>query len=131
MNCKKDNKELKKALRFLDNYSNTNKKISDFSCISGCRIGRMKADQNFREVDYSKFAAMYGTSEIPTVPVTKISNGGAVYFADCPYCGTTKILSTELNSGRVLCEKPGCFKIFNIVMSEENENGTSKRDGNR
>jgi hypothetical protein len=55
--------------------------------------------------------------EIPkklTAKIQKISCGGSAYFADCPYCGKTKILGNELNTMSALCDKGGCHRFFNL-----------------
>lgn len=47
-----------------------------------------------------------------TVKIEKTSGGGSFYSADCPYCGATKILSSELNSLRAVCNR--CYQVFNL-----------------
>jgi len=52
------------------------------------------------------------TARIPTV---KIFNGGGYYSATCPNpkCRKTKILSSELNTMSVVCNK--CYTAFKLV----------------
>lgn len=54
-------------------------------------------------------------AKILTAQIRKVSCGGTAYSADCPYCGKTKILGSELNTMSALCEG-GCYGNFNLEM---------------
>ena len=45
-------------------------------------------------------------------PVVKIINHKGFYSADCPQCGETKILSSELNSLSAVCDR--CYCPFDL-----------------
>ena len=46
------------------------------------------------------------------IPVIKIKNHKGFYSTDCPNCGKTKILGSELNSLFAVCNK--CYRSFNL-----------------
>ena len=45
-------------------------------------------------------------------PIVKIEHYPGFYSADCPNCGKTKILSSELNSLSAVCDK--CYCPFDL-----------------
>lgn len=48
--------------------------------------------------------------KLRTAKIEKTSCGSSFYSTDCPYCGKIKILSSELNSLRAVCNC--CYKTF-------------------
>lgn len=50
--------------------------------------------------------------EKPIVKITKTTGSGSSYSADCPKCGKTKILGSELNTMSAVCDK--CYTAFNL-----------------
>ena len=53
------------------------------------------------------------TARISTVKITKTTGGGSSYSVDCPKCGKTKILSSELNTMTPVCNK--CHTSFKLA----------------
>ena len=49
-----------------------------------------------------------------TANVTKTTGGGSFYHADCPYCGKSKLLGSELLIMWAVCKV--CRKSFNLLL---------------
>ena len=48
--------------------------------------------------------------------VTKTSSGGSFYHADCPYCGKSKLLGSEMLIMWAVCKI--CRKPFNLFFEQ-------------
>lgn len=68
-------------------------------------------ETTIENMDFAK-TEMRIIASLPTVKIEKSSGGGSSYSADCPSCGQTKILSSELYSMSAVCNK--CYCTFNL-----------------
>jgi hypothetical protein len=138
-------KSLNKTLRFLNAYTNPSKHIA-VSCTR--QAGKITAhnllsQMNFANIERRVIAqhikdpanikgleAMYGmTLSNPPKPITpqvvqikKTTGGGSFYSADCPSCGTIKILGSELTTKTAVCNK--CyttFKLSDCILQEKTQ----------
>lgn len=136
---------LNKMLRFLNAYTNPSRHIV-MNCarqegkttaynilmqMNFADIERRVIAQHIKDPDSIKgLEDMYGvTLSKPTksilpqiVQIKKTTGGGSFYSANCPSCGTMKVLGSELNTKTAVCNK--CyttFKLSDCILQEKSE----------